>query len=307
MYLTKASAFLVAMFLSFQSGIHAKPVEVESRQAASRSVTYALRKGELEAVCNDGHYNTVALSFIDDFNENYMNWAFDGATCKQGAPCSTLKETVQRCQSKGIKVFVSMGGVPIPDRPYRVPDEKAAQFLASELQKNFFRADGPLGKLDGVDLDLEDNPGAGVPALIKALKALPEAPLVTMAPQCPWAPQFMATYFGASDVWALPVGKIDWLNMQFYNNPSCSLTHGAWNDGTAEAVQWWDKMAGQLGTKWTLGVDATQDSKYATTGEQLKESMAKAASMSSNMIGFMAWRGNHAIKARLGESMERIS
>jgi chitinase len=140
---------------------------------------------------------------------------------------------VAACQSAGKKVMLSLGGA--ISNTY-IPDAAAAKEAARMLWGLFLggtsnstlqniRPFGPNLKLDGVDIDNEAPPYARyIPELVSALREYYNEDTsrqyyISAAPQCPRPDQ------------SIPIpqiaDKLDWVFVQFYNNPPCNLNTGA--------------------------------------------------------------------------------
>lgn len=137
---------------------------------------------------------------------------------------------VDRLQADGVKVLISFGGGDMQAETYRPAVGREAA-LAAELA-GLVKAQG----LDGIDLDFEASetlhhpPAKGafdgrafLVALTRELrKALPAGALITHAPQ---APYLDPDWHGGPylDVLQQAGSDIDWITVQYYNNPDFDL------------------------------------------------------------------------------------
>ncbi|KAI4348028.1 hypothetical protein L6164_008791 [Bauhinia variegata] len=129
---------------------------------------------------------------------------------------------LQYCQSKNIKVLLSIGGA-IGD--YSLCSAQDAQNVADYLYQNFLSGQfGPLGSvtLDGIDFDIEGG-GSNLyyDDLARALNAYSTAErkiYLGAAPQCPIPDYYL-------DI-AIRTGLFDYIFFQFYNNPPCQYSPG---------------------------------------------------------------------------------
>ncbi|PHH85563.1 hypothetical protein CDD83_241 [Cordyceps sp. RAO-2017] len=159
----------------------------------------------------------------------------DGGESQLLSHCQSLKKDIPYCQSKGVKVILSIGG---EYRQPSDPEDLSSDYLVTTDQNGehfaefLYKAFGPYSSgwtgprpfddsdnhvaVDGFDFDIEatfDN-GPYV-AMINKLRALDRNILITGAPQCPTNPQ----YFQMKDM--IQKAAFDALFIQFYNNPSC--------------------------------------------------------------------------------------
>ena len=141
---------------------------------------------------------------------------------------------VEKLQADGKKVLISFGGGDMKLEAYRPAVGKEAA-LAKELAA-FVTKHG----LDGVDIDfeatgalrhpLEDGAFDGTAFLIaltrELRKALPEGALITHAPQ---APYFDPNWHKGPylEILKRAGAAIDWVTVQYYNNPDFDLPVGA--------------------------------------------------------------------------------
>lgn len=199
--------------------------------------------------------------------------------------------------SKNIKILVSAFGA--TDYPTNTDPDFTCTKLANFVKDN---------KLDGVDLDYEDNAameqGIAEDWLIKCTKAirrvLPVGQyILTHAPQ---APYFMGTSHypqnGYIKIHQQAGDLIDWYNMQFYNQESSTydtyetlfLKANGWSAGTSvqELVQ-----KGIPSNKIVIGKPATRGDAYNTgyTEPSLLASLiSRAKTEVSWNAGVMAWQ-----------------
>ncbi|GLJ59054.1 hypothetical protein SUGI_1490340 [Cryptomeria japonica] len=156
--------------------------------------------------------------------------------------CKSLSTDIQSCQSRGVKVFLSLGGAV---RNYKITSTEDAENVSSYLWDNFLGGQsdsGPIGDavLDGIDFDIQkmtmhwDDLASAVFALSTPSKKI----FLSVAPQCP--------YPDAHLIIALQIGRFDFIWIHFYNNPPCLYANG----NTTDLVNSW--------TLWTTSVPTTQ-------------------------------------------------
>lgn len=173
-------------------------------------------------------YDVVNLAFIYSTPNAPFDLILDGAIAASPHELTqATKSAISAMQQNGQKVLISFGGGAMAQNSYQALSQdpnKLAGLLAEFVKAN---------QLDGIDIDFEDTGAftgtAGYDgaqfliALTKELRALLPSPqyLITHAPQPPYLQQ------GSGMDGYVPlvteVGQdIDWLNVQFYNNPPWS-------------------------------------------------------------------------------------
>ena len=105
-----------------------------------------------------------------------------------------LVPVIRACQSSGKKVLLSLGGA-VGYSESRFASDAQAEAFASTLWDLFLGGSSPLRpfhdvKLDGIDIDNENQDQTGYTALVSALRAKfsqdsSKQYLITAAPQCP--------------------------------------------------------------------------------------------------------------------------
>ena len=175
---------------------------------------------ELVGYDSDGVWTWDPVTKSSTYNATIMN-----------APLATAINTVR---SSGKKVLLSFGGGTVGNADYaywstRVP--QLAAILASYVQNPAVQGGGPAVQFDGIDLDFEDTgalSGIGYDGvqflsdLTTALRALlPSGQyLITHAPQTPYLlPGFAGPGGMYMKIWENVGTSIDFLNVQYYNNP----------------------------------------------------------------------------------------
>ncbi|KAI9903660.1 hypothetical protein N3K66_000189 [Trichothecium roseum] len=206
--------------------------------------------------CDSG-IQYVTLSFVNEAPENspsgYPGTNFAGHCWAgtynntEGVPsnllsnCVGMKEDIGYCQSRGVKVLLSIGGeYDAGTSNYEVTTEDNGRAFADFLYGAFGPYDpdwdGPRPfdsdddgaggqqqhtEVDGWDFDIEKAfPNAPYMAMIERFRELDPTKLITAAPQCPTD----LLNFHLRD---LVLGSaIDLLFVQFYNNPGCDAIPG---------------------------------------------------------------------------------
>ncbi|KAJ3199888.1 hypothetical protein HDU82_000073 [Entophlyctis luteolus] len=141
---------------------------------------------------------------------------------------------VSYCQSKGIKIIISLGGDNYSPYGFGTGD---GVLYANLWYNQFFggnstvRPFGPGVKLDGIELDIEKT-GTGWTSemvdFVTTLKGLDSSILIAAVPQCA-----LYSSNGGIDANTGPLiqqvgskGLLDYIIIQYYNNPGCSYPFG---------------------------------------------------------------------------------
>ncbi|XP_078151329.1 hevamine-A-like [Carex rostrata] len=219
---------------------------IASAQAGSIAVYWGQngREGTLKATCDTGNYVYVMLSFLITFGNGrtpVLNLA--GHCNPSSGGCKGLTSDITSCQSKGIKVFLSLGG---GVGSYTLSSTSDAQKVAQYLWDNYLggtSSNRPLGSaiLDGIDFDIELGGTDYYDDLAKFLSAYSsrgKKVYLTGAPQCPYPDSHLGK--------ALSTGLFDYVWVQFYNNQPCEYRSG---DITKLTSSW---------NTWVSNIKATQ-------------------------------------------------
>ncbi|KAK9153654.1 hypothetical protein Sjap_001134 [Stephania japonica] len=181
-------------------------------------------EGTLAETCSTGNYKFVNLAFLATFGNGQTPMINLAGHCDPYSNgCTALSADIKACQSKGIKVMLTIGGA---SGSYSLASEADAKQVATYLWNNFLGGHSstrPLGDavLDGIDFDIEGGTGMYWDDLARYLSAYganrgSKKVYLTAAPQCPFP-----------DAWvggALKTGLFDYVWVQFYNNPPCQYS-----------------------------------------------------------------------------------
>ncbi|KAJ3075324.1 hypothetical protein HDU98_008572 [Podochytrium sp. JEL0797] len=222
--------------VSIAGGQNTRPATVEQQGLAS--------------YCDLGYYQTMNIAFLYDFGGGDGHWGLDLSSIGRydvsaGGVVSTTSTLIggpvdpsvftqvgadiQHCQSKGIKVILSIGGD--MHSPYQfIPGDgvKYANILFNSfLQGN--SSQRPFGNaiLDGVEFDVEKTGPAYTQEqviMLQTLRKLSPKSLYSAVPQC-----YLNGGLGDSNTGPVIQAHpelLDYLVIQFYNNPSCSYPFG---------------------------------------------------------------------------------
>lgn len=168
------------------------------------------------------------LAFLQSFgyNRNDVPSGAIGQSCfitnaGEGQNCDTLASAITTCQSKGVKVILSLGGA---IGSYALSSKDEATTIGNNLWKLYGNPGSadvrqrPFGKafVNGFDFDLEQSRGnEHYPAMITALRSNfgsdpRNSYYITGAPQCPIPEPNMGV--------VIENARFDYLWPQFYNN-----------------------------------------------------------------------------------------
>ncbi|KAJ8442075.1 hypothetical protein Cgig2_007913 [Carnegiea gigantea] len=161
----------------------------------------------------------------------------------------SIGNDITRCQQRGIKVLLSLGGAV---GSYSLSSADDARQVADYLWNNFLGGSSrsrPFGNavLDGIDFDIEAGNGLYWDVLAQALQAYstPQRKVyLSAAPQCPFPDAHLST--------AIDTGVFDYIWVQFYNNPSHQYANGNANDLLIS----WDKWKSVNARQIFLGIPA---------------------------------------------------
>ncbi|KZN51634.1 glycosyl hydrolase family 18 protein [Pseudoalteromonas luteoviolacea] len=194
----------------------------------SKTITY-YNSGAIPLItASELPYDVVNLAFLTSSSDSPFNLVLSGAIAATTSSfTSRTIEAIKAMQQKGQKVLISFGGGTMTSDAYRAlsaDTAKLADSLASFVKNNH---------LDGVDIDYEDtaaftgqagyNGAQFLVSLTQELRKRLPSPdyVISHAPQPPYLEQggYMAGYV---EVVEQAGQDIDWLNVQFYNNPPWS-------------------------------------------------------------------------------------
>lgn len=195
---------------------------------------------QLVSYYNSGHialssavnlpYTTLILAFLYTNENDPLSLQIAGGMAASASPPELTQHTIDaiaKLQANDQKVLISFGGGQMSSAGYAGiagSETKLAQSIAAFVKEY---------NLDGVDIDYEDTAAfmgradySGVDFLVNLTKALrQELPspqyLITHAPQPPYL-QVGSGMDGYVTIMEQAGDQIDWLNVQFYNNPPWS-------------------------------------------------------------------------------------
>ncbi|KAJ3024904.1 UNVERIFIED_CONTAM: hypothetical protein HDU68_007664 [Siphonaria sp. JEL0065] len=220
----------------------------------SRNTSISSYQNTLAHYCSTGYYNVINLAFLNSMGggDNHFQISFGsfsvdhygGSYIYKGNGVETnpvwivnqyhqMGLDIQTCQAAGVKIILSLGGDQVSPYKFIAGDGKAY----ANLFYNVFlqgtagpvRPFGPGVVLDGIELDIEknDNPAVWTPEMIDFITTLRQlSPKTTIAvvPQCYLG--LIGKDANVGDVIADTASMINYLVVQYYNNPQCSYPFG---------------------------------------------------------------------------------
>lgn len=267
----RSPAALTAL-AALTASVAAAPHTIASRAGSgAQNVVYWGQNGgnivennDLATYCNStAGIDIIVLAFLYKYgNGNTIASGGFGQSCSikdsgEGDNCDDLAKAIDTCKSNGVKVVMSLGGAV---GAYSLSSKEEAQTIGQNLWDAYGNLNGANGSVprpfgntfvNGFDFDLESNSGNKYyPDMIATLRTnfasdSSNQYLITGAPQCPIPEPNM------NDV--ITNAQFDYLFVQFYNNPGCSV------DGTINFDDWKKNIAGtpSSGAKIFIGVPAS--------------------------------------------------
>ncbi|KAL6842165.1 hypothetical protein ACP4OV_028144 [Aristida adscensionis] len=243
-------------------------------------------EGSLAATCATGNYEFVNIAFLAAFgNGQPPVFNLAGHCDPTAGGCAGQSADIKSCQSRGVKVLLSIGG---GAGSYYLNSSADAKNVADYLWNNFLGGQSParpLGDavLDGIDFDIEGGTNQHWDDLARYLKAYGSAGgrrvLLAAAPQCPFP-----------DAWvggALSTGLFDYVWVQFYNNPPCQYSAGG--DGNLAGA--WKQWLTVPAKKIFLGLPASPEAAGSgfIPADDLKSQVLPLIKSSGKYGGIMLW------------------
>ncbi|KAJ3094364.1 Chitinase 1 [Physocladia obscura] len=201
-----------------------------------------------------GFYDTVNLAFLNVFGGGQDTFTITFASFNLTTPYgghytyngdgvesndagvvegyANIGADIKTCQALGVKIVLSLGGDRVSPYTFVAGDGLAYATLFYNMFLDGTSSVRPFGAgviLDGIEMDVEknDDPAVWNPemiALLTNLKKLSPKSQVAVVPQC-----FLGTTGqdqNVGDVIASAASSIDYLIIQYYNNPVCSYPYG---------------------------------------------------------------------------------
>ena len=242
----------------------------------------------LAQTCATGNYAFVNIAFLQTFgNGQKPQIDLTGHCDPRINGCARFSSEIQSCQSRGIKVMLSIGG---HGGSYSLSSTDDARQVATYLWNNFLGGQSssrPLGAavLDGIDFDIEGGTNQHWDELASFLSQYSKQGkkvYLTAAPQCP----FPDAYMGA----ALKTGLFDYVWVQFYNNPLAQCQYSSGN--LLDLVNSWNKWTATIpATNFFLGLPASPNAAGSgfIPAADLTSKVLPAIKGSAKYGGVMLW------------------
>lgn len=239
-------------------------------------------------------YTDINLAFLFTTPENPLTLQLGGAIADTSTTLTdTTKQAIASLHQKGKRILISFGGTTMDYNTYRQIVGKETELAQSISQ---FIIDN---NLDGVDIDFEDSSsflGTGgyngtefLINLTNALRKFLSDPkyILTHAPQPPYlvVGNKMGGYI---DIMKEVGEEIDWLNIQFYNNPP-------WSSDPVKIVESYEqfsKLQGLGAEQLMIGLPVTEEdasSGYISITKIISE-LTKPVQKNSVLGGMMNWQ-----------------
>ncbi|GLJ32421.1 hypothetical protein SUGI_0652380 [Cryptomeria japonica] len=212
-----------------------------------------------------------------------------------GTECG-LSSDIKACQSRGVKVLLSLGG---GAGSYYLSSDADAKNVASYLWDNYLGGHSdsrPLGDavLDGIDLDIEGGTTEHWGSLAKYIKGYGggNKVYVTAAPQCPFPDAYLGT--------ALMTGLFDYVWVQFYDNSPCQYG--------GDFLDAWKQWTSSLPSNAQIYLGLPASSAAAGTGyvpsPTLISDVLPQIRTSSNYGGVMLWSRYYDLQNGYGSDIK---
>jgi chitinase len=220
--------------------VSAAPYLLSSRQqSGAQNAVYwgqnggtATENNDLSTYCKpDSGIDIVILAFLSEWgNGNSVASGTIGQSCSISSSgdaqgCDDLASAIDTCKSNGVKVILSLGGA---SGAYSLQSQEQAETIGQNLWDAYGKAGSgsvprPFGStfVNGWDLDIESDSGNEYyQYMISKLRSnFASDPsnkyYITGAPQCPIPEPNMNEI--------ITKAEFDYLWVQFYNNPGCSV------------------------------------------------------------------------------------
>ncbi|KUL85803.1 hypothetical protein ZTR_07372 [Talaromyces verruculosus] len=235
---------LLGLTAGFSATISALPVD-QARDITPRSSTgpqnvvywgqnggATVEDNDLSSYCSSNSgVDIIVLSFLYEYGNGLtipsgtIGQSCSISTAGVGQQCDDLSAAIKTCQSNGVKVILSLGGAV---GAYSLGSQAEAETIGQNLWDAYGNTSGgtvprPFNDafVNGWDFDIESNSGNEYyQYLISQLRSnFASDPsntyYITGAPQCPIPEPNMGGIIAAA--------QFDYLWVQFYNNPGCSV------------------------------------------------------------------------------------
>ncbi|KAF7725247.1 Chitinase 1 [Apophysomyces ossiformis] len=242
----------------------------------------------------DGNTDAIIISFLVAFNVGGLPWLnlanacgtyFDGT---QLLHCPQVAQDIKTCQSKGVKVLLSLGGA---SGAYGFQNDQEGVTFADTLWNLFGKGTSNTrpfddAVVDGFDLDIEGGSSTGYVAMVNQLRNhfktdSSKQYYISAAPQCPFPDAILGSVISGTG--------FDAVNVQFYNNYCSPLSGSQFN------FDQWDNWAktGSPNKDVKIFLTVPGSPTAASTGyvpfNQLQPIVESVASKYSSYGGVSVW------------------
>ena len=230
-------AMLTSLSLMASAAL-AAPTILPRQASGAQNVVYWGQNGggtveaDLSTYCTaDSGIDIIILAFLYEYgNGNNIASGTIGQSCYiapsgEGQQCDALATAIDTCKSNSVKVILSLGGAA---GAYSLQSQEQAQTIGQNLWDAYGNAPNgsvprPFGStfVNGWDFDIESNSGNQYyQYMISTLRSnfasdSSRKYVITGAPQCPIPEPNMNVI--------ITNAQFDYLWVQFYNNPGCSV------------------------------------------------------------------------------------
>lgn len=207
-------------------------------------------EGSLYETCATGRYTHINIAFLSRFGKGRTPTLNLAGHCNPSTnSCTKLSHSIKYCQSRGITMFLSIGG---GLGRYSLSSIEDARSFSRYLWNTFLGGTSysrPFGDavLDGIDFDIEIGSTKNWQHLARFLKDY-NGVYLSAAPQCPFPDRFLGR--------ALETGLFDFVWVQFYNNQACDYNKHRMNNLVSSWKHWTTTIPAW---KIFLGLPAAKD------------------------------------------------
>ncbi|KAK6495929.1 hypothetical protein TWF481_002974 [Arthrobotrys musiformis] len=220
----------------------------------------------LRSFCESQSIEYIIIGFVTQFQNTGLAPPYQATNYVYN--CPYLPRDIEYCQNLGKRILISIGGGVNVENSYYLSNEEEARKAVDDIWRAFGPPDKtwghprPFGNavVNGFDLDLETGASLGQDGAVYAYFAQKlrdkfanstETFLLTAAPQC--------IYPDASLSQTLTNVALDFIFVQFYNNPGCHPSNFLRGNANAQRDNFerWNSIAAKNkhgNCKWFLGL-----------------------------------------------------
>jgi len=241
--------------------------------------------GLLRDTCNTGLFKIVNIAFLSTFGSGRQPQLNLAGHCVP-PNCQKLRNSINICQSRGIKVMLSIGGE--YRNTYSLSSPEDASQLADYIWNNFLGGNSPSRPfgdaiLDGVDFDIEGGSKLHYATLALKLndhyKSSRKKFYLTAAPLCIFQDNILQR--------AINTGLFDYVWVQFYNSPgACYFVS---NNPTSFKTTWSQWINSMTTKKVFVGLPASPKASGFVEAQDLINQLLPIVKSSPKYGGVMLW------------------